>query len=579
MKRILIILLSLLFLASCAVEDTTVDMGKADLSHMDESGLFRLDGIWEFSEGYTWGYEKVPSLWGGKRESGSYRLNLTLPDQARQYSLYVRDCFTEYTLSINGSVIFEGDEPSIKPRIFTFSASNETIIQFDVEDRETTFGGIHSSLYFGSPEKVFQFFNSRNLVDLLIAGALLFTTVFYLCISLVDRRGEPRDYLWLAAANFLMTVRILTTYNRFLLLFIDHFFVIERISTVTTPLIAISYAFFFMSIYRYPGFGLVMRFFIGISLFYALVVINSPIKVFYQISPLYLAALVIAIYAVVHVSFLHFSKAGLRRMAYVWIIVMAILLYLFLRAFLIWKGLVFEQSHQLYGIIFLLHSVLNALRYSETYKHNISLNKQKDDLFSRVSHSFKTPLYAFKGALDLIKNSDDAGTEFEKQYKGMDRAVTDLTIQINDMLNLTEFEFSHKMVQTRVPVTMSEQTVLIVDDQTIISSILGQQLKQFVKKLNLLIARSAEEALFMLKTNNVDFIFSDIMMDGTNGYQFVSQCRSLGYLVPIYLFSAGSDPKSRNKSLEVGANGYLEKPATIEQLKKVTSLHLLHIGD
>nr|WP_246433935.1 response regulator [Spirochaeta isovalerica] len=415
--------------------------------------------------------------------------------------------------------------------------------------------------------------------DLLIAGALLFAALFYLSIGLVDRKGGAREYLWLSAANALMAVRYVTTYNRVILLFIDNFYIVERISTVTTPLIAIAYSLFFLSVYRYPGYSQIMRYFIGVSIFYALLVVTVPVIVFYRVSPVYLIALIFAIFATVHISILHFKRAELKRTIIVGIVVLATLLFLLIRSFLIWTGVVSEQYHLLYGFLMLLQGVQNAVRYGETFKHNVSLIEQKDGLFSRVSHSLKTPLYAVKGSLDLIRNSMDKEQEFEKQYKVMDQSVTDLLIQINDLLNLTEFEFSHQMVQTRVPVTMSVQTVLIVDDQDIISSILGQQLRQFVKKLNLLTARSAEEALFMMKTNNVDFIFSDIMMKDINGYQFVSRCRSLGYLVPIYLFSAGSDPGSREKSLDVGANGYLEKPATIEQLKKVTSLHLLHIGE
>jgi len=578
MKKLVLLLLILLLLLSCKVEDLGIQSGFADLGDIHIDRVYRLDGEWDFKEEGDWNSGQVPSLWGGKIQKGAYRLTLSLPSEESRYAIYIRDCFTKYRLSVNGIVLHDGKTPSIKPRLFTFSAAERATILFEIEDTETTFGGIHSSVFFGNPEEVFQLFTRRIMGDFLIAGALLFAALFYMSIGLVDRKGVGREYLWLAAANALMALRFVTTYNRVILLLIDNFYILERVSTVTTPLITIAYSLFFLRFFRYPGYTLVMRYIIGISLFYSLMIISAPIMVFYRVSPLYLVVIMLVIYATVHIGIIHYKRAEPRKIIFVWLIVLGILLYLLIRAFLIWKGEVAEQHHLLYGFLMILQGVMNAGRYGETFKHNVSLIEQKDNLFSRVSHSLKTPLYSVKGALDLVRNSGEKEKEFEKQFKTMDLAVTDLLIQINELLNLTEFEFSYQMVQTRVPVTVSVQTVLIVDDQSMISSILGQQLKTFVKRLNLLSASSAEEALFVLKTNNVDFIFSDIMMNKMNGYQFVSRCRSLGYTVPIYLFSAGSDPLCKEKSIEVGANGYLEKPATIEQLKKVTSLQLLHIG-
>lgn len=579
MRKLFLLFIPLVFLFSCGSGEQLVRDGKADAAMYEGNFIIPLDGQWLFTTGGTDGIINVPSIWRGKITEGTYRAVISLTDDEKQYSLYIRDCFTSYSLTVNGNTLHSGSVPSIKPRIFTFSARGQTEIRIDAQDRDTTFGGIKSTLYFGTPDKVYGLFNRRMFADLLMTGALLFASVFYLCIGIVDRKGGGREYLYLFAANLLMAVRFLTTYNRFILLFIDDFFIIERISTVTTPLIAISYSLFFLRLYRYPGFTRVIRIFMAFSTLYALMVMTLPILLIYRISPLYVALMLAAVYSTVHISFIHFRTAELKRTTVLWVLVLGALAYLLIRAYLIWRGLIPEQTHHLYGVLLLLQGVQNAVRYGETFKYNVRLIEQKDGLFSRVSHSLKTPLYALKGSLDIVRSSSDAGEEFGKQYKVMDAGITDLMVQINDLLNLTEFEFSHQMVKTRVPVTASVQTVLIVDDQDIISSILGQQLRLFVRKLNLLTARSAEQALFILNTNNVDFIFSDIMMPGMNGYDFVIQCRSQGFLVPIYLFSAGSDPHCREKSLDVGANGYLEKPATIEQLKKVTSLHLLHIGD
>ena len=579
MKKRIIVLLTVLFVTTQLIgeisKDSPVQNGYVDLIDTEYESLNNLDGGWRFTDFNGDRIITVPSIWKNEIQNGIYKLDIQLPEGKQDYSLYIRDCFTSYKLTINGKSLFDSKKASIKPRIFTFSAENNLSIILNVTDMETTYGGIKSSLFFGSPAKVHSFFYSRIFVDLLIIGALISLAFFYLSIWLVDRKGAGRLYICLLGANMIMALRFLTTYNRIILHFYDNFLFIEKVSTITTPVICMFYSFYFLQMYRYPIYSIIMRIFIGISLLYSYLIITSPLLFVYKISPIFLLFMLIAIYASIHISFIHVKTAELKRTKLVWILFLAVLIFMLSRAFMVWNGLISSQFHQFFGFLLLFQGVQNSFRYGDTFKHNAKLIQQKDDLFSRVSHSMKTPLYAIRGSLDLIKNSKNRCDEFQDRFQTMDGAVTDLVLQINDLLNLTEFEFSHQMIKTRVPINLSIQTVLIVDDQHLISTILGEQIKKIIHKVNLLRSESAAEALFLMKTNNVDFVFSDVMMPEMNGFEFVKECRKLGYLVPIYLFSAGSNTKNKEKALEVGANGYLEKPATIEQLKKITYLHLL----
>lgn len=122
---------------------------------------------------------------------------------------------------------------------------------------------------------------------------------------------------------------------------------------------------------------------------------------------------------------------------------------------------------------------------------------------------------------------------------------------------------------------LSEQnrpTILVVDDEEDIRTVLRLTLTRAGFEVRE--AGSGEAALLYVAETKPDLILLDVLMPGMDGF---AVCRALRQKketadMPILLFSARTDSRSRQEGLEAGATKYLTKPLRPEQL-------LYHIGD
>ena len=87
---------------------------------------------------------------------------------------------------------------------------------------------------------------------------------------------------------------------------------------------------------------------------------------------------------------------------------------------------------------------------------------------------------------------------------------------------------------------------------------------------SLLEARDADDALKVLDTNRPDLILMDINMPGIDGYTLTSTIKSMpGFAnVPILAITANVMRGDREKTLEAGCDGYIQKPIDIDQLTR-----------
>ena len=87
---------------------------------------------------------------------------------------------------------------------------------------------------------------------------------------------------------------------------------------------------------------------------------------------------------------------------------------------------------------------------------------------------------------------------------------------------------------------------------------------------SLLEAMDATEALNVLKTNHPDLILMDINMPDMDGYTLTAKIKSLpGFeRVPILAVTANVMRGDKEKTLEAGCDGYIQKPLDIDQLTR-----------
>jgi two-component system, chemotaxis family, chemotaxis protein CheY len=113
--------------------------------------------------------------------------------------------------------------------------------------------------------------------------------------------------------------------------------------------------------------------------------------------------------------------------------------------------------------------------------------------------------------------------------------------------------------------------VLIVDDSAAIRKILHRVLVQADVPLgNVYEASDGLEALEKLKSEKVGLILSDINMPNMDGIEFLGKLKASDNLktVPVVMVTTEGSQAKVMQALELGANGYVRKPFTAEQIKE-----------
>lgn len=75
-----------------------------------------------------------------------------------------------------------------------------------------------------------------------------------------------------------------------------------------------------------------------------------------------------------------------------------------------------------------------------------------------------------------------------------------------------------------------------------------------------------EEALDYLEAGNYDALILDIMMPKLDGLEVLRRLRAAGNPIPVLLLTARSEIEDKVTGLDTGANDYLTKPFSTEEL-------------
>jgi two-component system chemotaxis response regulator CheY len=113
--------------------------------------------------------------------------------------------------------------------------------------------------------------------------------------------------------------------------------------------------------------------------------------------------------------------------------------------------------------------------------------------------------------------------------------------------------------------------VLIVDDSAAIRKILQRVLVQADVPLGTVYeANDGKEALEKLRKGKVGLILSDINMPNMDGLELLSKIRAEQEWqnLPIIMVTTEGSQNKVMQALQLGANGYVRKPFTAEQIKE-----------
>ena len=78
---------------------------------------------------------------------------------------------------------------------------------------------------------------------------------------------------------------------------------------------------------------------------------------------------------------------------------------------------------------------------------------------------------------------------------------------------------------------------------------------------------SAGEAYDEMYNSLYDLVVSDIMMPGTDGFEFAENIRSVNKTIPILFISARDDLMSKQRGFRIGIDDYMVKPVELAELE------------
>lgn len=106
--------------------------------------------------------------------------------------------------------------------------------------------------------------------------------------------------------------------------------------------------------------------------------------------------------------------------------------------------------------------------------------------------------------------------------------------------------------------------ILIIEDDPVISEFLQTGLRY--EGYQVLFSHSGHEGLILAKNQSVDLIILDIMLPDVDGFEICRKIREVGLSMPILMLTVKKEVADRVKGLDSGADDYLTKPFSFDEL-------------
>lgn len=110
---------------------------------------------------------------------------------------------------------------------------------------------------------------------------------------------------------------------------------------------------------------------------------------------------------------------------------------------------------------------------------------------------------------------------------------------------------------------MNNKLILVVEDDSSIRNLITTTLK--VHEYKYLIAKNGEEAILEATTHNPDIVLLDLGLPDMDGVEIIRKIRTWSNM-PIIVISARSEDTDKIEALDAGADDYLTKPFSVEEL-------------
>ena len=192
---------------------------------------------------------------------------------------------------------------------------------------------------------------------------------------------------------------------------------------------------------------------------------------------------------------------------------------------------------------------------------NIFFQREENKINGRVSQGTGLGLpYA-----RTLANMHNGKLYLDTDIQGMNSFVLELPVRQEDTLASEPVKPAEKAGKEQTGYDSSKHTILLVEDSEEMRDYLADELAE---KYNVFAAANGADAMEIIKNEKVDLVVSDIMMPIMDGCELCNHIKNDSDLshVPVILLTAAIGVEKRIETLEIGADGYIEKPFPIELL-------------
>lgn len=110
---------------------------------------------------------------------------------------------------------------------------------------------------------------------------------------------------------------------------------------------------------------------------------------------------------------------------------------------------------------------------------------------------------------------------------------------------------------------MNKPMILVVEDDKPVRNLITTTLR--TNEYNYITAVNGAEAIMEASTHNPDMVLLDLGLPDTDGVEVIKRIRAWS-LMPIIVISARSEDRDKIDALDSGADDYLTKPFSVEEL-------------
>ena len=110
---------------------------------------------------------------------------------------------------------------------------------------------------------------------------------------------------------------------------------------------------------------------------------------------------------------------------------------------------------------------------------------------------------------------------------------------------------------------MNKLQILVVEDDKSVRNLMSTTLKAHDYKY--IVAKNGEEAILQASTYNPDIALLDLGLPDMDGIEVIKKIRTWSNM-PIIVISARSEDADKIEALDNGADDYLTKPFSVEEL-------------